>query len=218
MSSNLQKLKYLLSMLRGRIGEPLEDDFTDIELVNLLNLGQFDVARRLLKINKEWFSAFETLTGAVTPNGYCYYDLTSLASGKAVFQIEALTQGGGNPITRFDIEDVGLIVSNTMYTPSANDPRFVHIGDRIYIWPATNNPILYFTEKPVELVADDDVTILPVEFVDMLLAYGEWRCAGKKKLDVKQKEKEYDEMFVEVELRYRRDVKAETPGTEEEGK
>lgn len=206
----LRRLDYMRSLLRGRIKEPEEDKFTNIELNLELSLAQFDVIKRLLKINKAWFAKIVSIKLKRTTT----YGMGAIPSDCS--QIEAITDPTGRQITELPLSKVGLL-TNLMYAPSLSDARYLHIGNDIYVYSGISSiPTiwLYHIQKPNELVNDTDITILPVEFVDMIIACALWKCAAKAGLSEAQKEKEYDDMFVELELRYRRDIETATSGQE----
>jgi hypothetical protein len=192
-------------MLSVKLKDPNMEKFSPLTLDGFINFGQYDVAKRLLKINKKWFTKKVPLSvtaGVATIPSDC-------------LEIESLTLTDGTPIVEMAASDIGLIYASSMYEPSLSNPYFVHLSDVLYLFPTTiTSVILYETTKPVVLDADDKETIIPVEFVSMIIAYGEWQGADIAGLNPTIKEKEYDEMFREVEERLRKDVEVKTPGEE----
>ena len=201
----IKSLKYMRSMLSVKLKDPNMTKFSPLTLDGFINFGQFDVAKRLLKINKKWFTKKQTLTvtaGVATIPSDC-------------LEIESLTLTDGTPIVEIAASDIGLIYVSSMYKPSLSNPYFVQLEGSLYLFPVTiSSVILYETRKPLVLTNDLDGTIIPVEFVSMIIAYGEWQGADIAGMDPRIKEQEYDEMFREVEERLRSDVEVKTPGEE----
>ena len=203
--NEMKSLKYMRSMLAVKLKDPNMEKFSPLALDGFINFGQFDVAKRLLKINKKWFTKKGTL---------------SVTAGVAIIpsdslEIDALTLTDGTPIVEVGAADIGLIYANSMYEPSLSNPYFVHLANSLYLFPnSISSAILYYTQKPTVLSGDSAETIIPVEFVSMIIAYGEWQGADIAGLNPTIKEKEYDEMFREVEERLRKDVEVKTPGEE----
>ncbi len=199
----LGSLFTLRSLVRVKIKEPAPKEFTDLELNALINLGQLDVARRLVSINKEWLA--KTVNLSVVPiNGA---GLISLPSD--CLQIEAITTANGIPIVPLPLDKIGLVTSNAMFQPSLSNPYYFHIGNNLKIYGVSSGYVtMTYIQKPPELVDDDDISLIPTQFLNLVVAYVVWQCAARVGLDESQKEKEYDEGFVEVErLLQKSDVK-----------
>lgn len=201
----MRSLKYMRSMLSVKLKDPNMEKFSPLTLDGFINFGQFDVAKRLLKINKKWFTKRVPLS--VTAG------VTAVPSD--CLEIETLTLTDGTPIVEIAASDIGLIYASSMYEPSLSNPYFVQLTDSLYLFPATISSVhLYEIEKPTVLDADGKETIIPVEFVNMIIAYGEWQGAEIAGMDPRIKEKEYDEMFAEIQERLTHDVEVKTPGEE----
>ncbi len=210
--ANLQTLKVLRGMLRGIIAEPREDKFTDIELNLILSLAQFDVARRLRKINKDWFSTEAENMGAI---GYDHSVHTIPSDCLEIISVEAAADGA--PIRIFDSSKKNLLLTNSMYTPSASYMFGFHIGNELHIYPAIMLIKILYVQTPVEISGENDVTIIPVRFVQNILAYAKMICAPKTQhINPQLAAQEYDDMYLEIEaLLKKTDVKAKEPDIEE---
>jgi len=198
----LQQLKTIRSLVRNSIKEPVQKNFTDPELNAIISLVQNDVIRRLMRVNTVWFAARTNINGSSGIPGVMVFILPSTCG-----EIVSIMTASGVTVTIKPLAEHGLLTTNTMYTPSTSNPYAVQIGNVLYVYPNSINVIyLDYIVKGVELTADTDTTIIPFEFVDILIAGTVARCAEKAGLDARQKEKEYDEMFPESEQRKRQDV------------
>jgi hypothetical protein len=203
--SEMKSLKYMRSMLAVKLKDPNMENFSPLALDGFINFGQFDVAERLLKINKKWFTKKQTL------------NLTAGVGSLPTdcLEIETLTLSDGTPVVEIAASDIGLIYASSMYEPSLSNPYFVQLANSLYVFPNTISvTALYFIQKPLVLSADANETIIPVEFVSMIIAYGEWQGAEIAEMDPIIKKNEYDKMFKETEERLRKDVEVKTPGEE----
>lgn len=208
----LQTLKTLRSLLRSRIAEEVQDKFSNIELNTILSLGQFDVSRRLLKINKSWLATSATLT---------------ITAGVATLPSDC---GEIESIVASDLDNYGVFVELPLSAVGSTENKFnkfrnsagcgyyVQIGSSVkFICDLTEVTLpstvtLYYIQKPVEISDDADETIIPVQFVDLLLAYGEWHCAHKAGLNPDEKKVAYNQMFEELRKSVERDIERATPG------
>jgi len=202
---SLQQLKTIRSLVRNSINEPVQKNFTDPELNAIISLCQNDVIRRLLRVNTVWFASRTQLTGSAPINGARTFTLPSTCG-----EIVSVVTAAGVSVTIKPLSEIGLLTSDTMHTPSASNPYGVHIENYLYIYPSSISTIyIHFIRKAVELTEETDTTIIPFQFIDILVAAAVAECAPKAGLDVAQMEKKYDEKFTELELRKRRDVDEE---------
>ena len=208
----LNDLQTMRSLLRSRLNEAIPDKFTNPELNTIISHGQFDVARRLLKINKSWFAENTNLTivaGVATLPSDCM-EIESVISADMInmgtFTEIPLSERGRNKNKLFQYEHMN------------NDGFYVHVSDELhFITEQTystlpSSVILYYIKKPTELSAEDDTTIIPTEFVDFILAYAEWRCAPKSGQNPKEKEAAYLQLFIDLSEALKRDVQKAPPG------
>lgn len=208
---SIQALKNMRSILRGRINEPKEDKFTDIELNNAINIGQYDVARRLLKINKSWFAK----RSSVSLTGVGNYLTGTIPSD--CLEIESITTNTGYPLRELPLSEGQLPNTNVIYTASWTNPYYQIISTTLYVYhgggdTSSKSVNLTYIQKPTELTDDADETIIPVEFVDFIIAYAVWRCADKAGLNSLAKKREYDTMITELREVLNRDLAKKIPG------
>jgi len=207
----LQVLKNMRGVLRGRINEPSEKKFTDIELNNAINLAQYDVARRLLKINKNWFAK----RTAITVNTVDTYLTGTIPSD--CLEIESIITNTGYPIRELPLSEGQLPDVNAMYAASWSNPYYQVISTTLYIYhgvsdASSKSVTMTYIQKPTELSNDTDETIIPIEFVNIIIACAVWYCADKAGLDSTGKKTEYDTMIIELRESLNRDVKKKIPG------
>jgi len=214
MSNPLRTRKFLRSMVRARINEPIEDDFKDTELNSIIDFGQVEVARRLSNIEQEWFAkkGAITLSGTVT-----IYDLPT-----DVLEIRSIMWDWYNvEVTRLPLSKVPLIKTNSNYTPSSTNTFYWQVGSKIYIQPAPimDNPgdlTIYYIQKPVVLPDEDSETILREEFLEGIIRFSVMTCSPKKAhLNPADTEKKYDEFFLEMAMKYKVPVDHPVPGERE---
>lgn len=202
----LGTLKNIRSMVRSRIGEPIQKEFLDTELNLYIHFGQLDVARRLLRINQEWFMTSYQYKGS-TP--ITDFDLPE----DCLRLVNVFRQG--LPVAKIDVEDIGVLYTNANYTPSQISPFYYQVGSTITILPAVApwQVKIFYVKKPTELTTDDSVTIIPDQFLDLIISYVVMRCKPKlKDPDMVLSEKQYDELYLEIEKKERADVGTKLPG------
>jgi len=208
----LQDLKTLRSLLRSRIGEPSEVKFTNVELNTIISAGQFDVARRLLKINKSWLADNTNInitSGVATLPTDCG-DIEAVVSSDMVnygsFKELPLSSAGLHENIFHQLRNMN------------NSGYFLHVGDELHFvgespWDTLPpSVIIYYIRKPIELSADTDLTIIPTQFIELILAYAEWHCALKAGLPPEEKRAAYNAMFDELRKSVDRDIEKKTPG------
>jgi len=206
----LGTLLNLRSMVRNRIGQPVQKEgpegFLDTELNAIINYGQLEVARRLLKINQEWF------VGVESPSPGAARDTYTLPSNC----LEVLSVLRNSiPALKIAVANIGILSVNANYMPAANQPFYYQIAGVIYLKPTVNPGLvkIYFVKKPVELTTDANVTIIPDEFLDLVISYAVMHCKSKMGApDMALMEKQYDEKFKEIEYKYRADIDTQLPG------
>lgn len=215
--ANLQTLKVIRGLLRGILADPKEDRFMDTELNFILSMAQFDVARRLRKINRDWFSK-EIEGSCVVGADYSIYtfpsDLLDVISAEAVMnQVDPpLTI----PIRIFDSGKKNLLLSNLMFTPSNSYIIGFQIGGELHIYPAISTLNILYVQTPVEISNENDQTIIPVRFIEYILAYAKMMCAAKTQhINPAQALQEYENMYMEEIISKKTDVKGKEPDVEE---
>lgn len=208
----LQDLKTMCSLLRSYIGEAAQKDFSDIELYTLISLAQFPVARRLLKINKSWFAAVTNLSvsnaEATLP--------TDCLEIEAIVSSDTINLGVFKPIPLADMRNM----KNMLFRAENmnNDAYYVHVGTKVYfvIYSTTvvlpSSVILYYIQKPVEITEEDDETIIPVQFIDFILAHALWQCAYKAGLNPNEKRDAYIQMYADLVMGIKTDIQVASPG------
>lgn len=197
----LQELGTIRGLVRNLIGEPVQKDFTNPELNAIITLVQNEVIRRLMRVNTVWFASSAQLS-AIDVGVAAKYTLPTDCG--EIVSVRTLT---GKIITIKPLSEHPYITSNPMHAASTNDPCAIQISNKLYVYPPSITTIIVdYIQKGLELTTDSETTILPLEFIDILVAGVIAKCAAKAGLDVAQKEKEYDEMFPESELRKRKDV------------
>ena len=216
MSNPLRTRKFLRSMLRARINEPIEDDFKDTELNSIIDFGQIEVARRLSNIEQEWFARKDTIA---LSNGVSIYDLPS-----DTLEIRSIMWDNYTiEVTRLPLSKVPLIKVNSNYTPSSKNAFYWQVGSKIYIQPVPDdstgdagNLTIYYIQKPIVLADEDSETILREEFLEALIRFCVMICAPKKAhLNSTDAEKKYDEYFLEIEKKIKVPVDHPTQGDRE---
>jgi len=211
---NLQTLKVMRGVLRGMIAEPKEEIFLDMELNFYLSLAQFDVARRLRKINKDWFSIEKEVSCAISVD-HSVLTIPSDCLEIILIRSSAMSRKG-ETIRLFDNEEMGKITSNSMYAASSTYPVGFHVGNEVYIYPALAAVRIIYVQSPSEISNENDNTIIPVKFIEHVLAYAKWLCAPKTKhINPQEAKKEYDDMFFDIVIVKKSEVKAPSPDTPE---
>jgi hypothetical protein len=214
MSNPLRTRKFLRSMVRARINEPIEDDFKDTELNSIIDFGQFEVARRLSNIEQEWFAKKETipLSSAVGD-----YDLPD-----DVLEIRSIIWYKN--VTKLPLSRVALIETNTNYTPTIDNAFWWQIGSKLYLRPVPGagflglypSLTLWYIQRPSVLANEDSESILREEFLEAVIRFCVMTCAPKKAhLNPADTEKKYDEYFLEIEKKIKVPVDHPTPGERE---
>jgi hypothetical protein len=200
MSNPLRTRKFLRSMVRARINEPIEDDFKDTELNSIIDFGQVEVARRLSNIEQEWFAVKDAIA---LSNAVDSYDLPS-----DTLEIRSIMWDNFNiEVDRLPLSKVPLIKTNSNYTPSSKNAFYWQVGSKIYIQPVPDDSTgdvgdltIYYIQKPVALADEDSESILREEFLEAVIRFCVMTCSPKKAhLNPVDTEKKYDEYFLEIE-------------------
>jgi hypothetical protein len=191
----LNTLKALRSMVRGRIGEPVADEFSEQELNLYLSFGQVDVANKLIPIMKDWFTTSGSLTG-----GPSDWNVPSLCQ-----EIRAITING-DPLVYIAPEDLGVMATNECFKATSSNRFYTHATDTITIFPSSSvAPVLYYVQRPEEMDEDTDVALIPIQFLDLVVKYAVLMCAPRlPRLQqiVPQLMDEYEKTFARLEANY----------------
>lgn len=218
MSNPLRTRKFLRSMVRARINEPIEDAFKDTELNSIIDFACVEVARRLSNIEQEWFAVKGKITLIDSVDNY---DLPSdTLNIRSIIWDNYITE-----VTRLPLSKVPLIKTNSNYTPSWKNTFYWQVGSKIYIQPAPGDDseapdhgdlTVYYIQKPIVLADEDSETILREEFLEAVIRFCVMTCAPKKEhLNPADTEKKYDEYFFEIEKKIKVPVDHPTPGERE---
>lgn len=212
MANPLRTRKFLRSMVRARIDEPFEDAFKDQELNGIIDFAQYEVARRLSNIEQEWFAKKYTIGLSAGVN---IYDLPS-----DILEIRSIIWY--KDVRKLPLSKVGLINSNSNYTPSTENAFWWQEATKLHFRPTPGSGdiegvyadlTIWGIQRPTPLAADETETILREEFLEALIRYCVMICAPKKPhLSAADAEKKYDEYFLEMEKKYRVPVDHPTPG------
>ena len=191
----LNTLKALRSMVRGRIGEPVADEFSEQELNLYLSFGQIDVANKLIPIMKDWFSKKASLTG-----GPSDWNVPSDCQ-----EIRSITING-DPLVYIAAEDVGVMSTNQCFKATSDNRFYTHATDTITTYPSSSvAPVLHYVQKAEEMDEDTDVALIPTQFLDLVVKYAVLMCAPRlPKLQqiVPQLIEEYLATFKKLEENY----------------
>jgi hypothetical protein len=165
----LNTLGTLRAALRSFLRQPVPSSkgFTEQELNFWINTVQFDLARKLLRINQEEFYGIQTI---LCQHGYQDYTLDS-----TVGEIIAVTYED-RTVEKISPKDIGLLSTNANFEPSAYQRYWMRFEDTLRTYPAsdcTSGDTLfikvYHVKKPSEMTLDSHTTIIPIDYLTILI-------------------------------------------------
>lgn len=157
--------KSLRSDLRSRLNKLTTDEFSDAEINQWLNLGQFDVFLRLSTISDIWYGTTQTVSITATANTITSVDLSGNYGADKIAKIKKLVTSGNILIPFKDDTELTALLQLSGHTESYGVNWF---GEKLYIFVgsaatalSSDSSTLYFIRKPDEMTADNNVhTIL----------------------------------------------------------
>ncbi len=166
-------LKQLRSDLRSRLGKMTTEEFTDAELNNWINIGQFETFVRLNGISDHWYGTTQTISITASAGTITAINLTNSYGADKISRIIKLVGPSGNLIPFCDTTEINGYLGNSNYDNSYACNWF---GEKLYIFVGASatplssaNCTLFFIRKPDELTSDSSTLDIPTEFVDLAI-------------------------------------------------
>ncbi len=155
-------LKTARSDLRSRLGKLTTEEFSDVELRQWLNYGQFDVFLRLSSISDIWYGTTQTIIlGTALAGQISAHSLSGNYAPTKIAKIIKLVTSTDVLIPFKSDSEIHALLLNTNYE---SDYAANWFGEKLYIFVGANATALtndaatlYFIRKPDEMVSDTSV-------------------------------------------------------------
>jgi len=206
------------SDLRARLAKITDQDYTDPELLQWLNLGQYGIANFLNGIGDQWYGSVEAAVdvSAQVVDTVNSFTLTGNLATSKVMRFKLVNGSAGAGIIGVIVpwKTLTEIFSMTKISFNTTERGVCHFGNTLlFYWGsgvtmALGAVDIYYLRKPTMMSADTDTVDVPDEYVNEVIKFAKGIALEKAGLisQKQQLDKELEDHFRNVRTQYMNEI------------